>query len=386
MSGTEAHGESPFDPDPDPGEQGRRELADAVPTSSPAPTPQPPPPPRPRPRPPKSKAAAWLQLLRLPNLFTVPGDPLAGYVLASGIVPFLMNHVEWDAIKLLGCMAVSILLYSAGLVLNDVMDLAEDRRERPYRPLPSGAISRRAAIAAFFLLAMAALAIAYLLNPHTLMPLTFAAALLGVILIYDCIAKGIPIVGPLNMGLCRGLSLLLGASVIGWENWDQVAVLPVIISAFDITLYIAAVTAIAAGETSEREIGLIRYAPVVIVAAWFASLYLYIIAPYYHQWVFERGLGPHCGDSISLNPFYLIIRGLIVGMTIAFLLHLGKRLKGRPGPHEVQKAIGGFILLLLPLQAAMVALGGLPGLIAAAVFLAVFLPLAKWIGRRFRAS
>jgi hypothetical protein len=29
------------------------------------------------------KLTAWLQLLRVPNLFTVPGDPLAGFSLAA---------------------------------------------------------------------------------------------------------------------------------------------------------------------------------------------------------------------------------------------------------------------------------------------------------------
>ena len=27
---------------------------------------------------------AWLQLFRVPNLFTVPGDPLAGFLIATG--------------------------------------------------------------------------------------------------------------------------------------------------------------------------------------------------------------------------------------------------------------------------------------------------------------
>ena len=30
-----------------------------------------------------STLRTWLQLFRAPNLFTVPGDPLAGYLLAS---------------------------------------------------------------------------------------------------------------------------------------------------------------------------------------------------------------------------------------------------------------------------------------------------------------
>ena len=40
------------------------------------------------------------------------------------------------------------LFYTAGMILNDVADLEVDRRERPERPLPSGAVSRTA-LAAF---------------------------------------------------------------------------------------------------------------------------------------------------------------------------------------------------------------------------------------------
>ena len=36
--------------------------------------------------------------------------------------------------------AASALLYSAGMVLNDVFDVELDRQEQPYRPLPSGRI------------------------------------------------------------------------------------------------------------------------------------------------------------------------------------------------------------------------------------------------------
>ena len=37
-------------------------------------------------QPPVSVLRAWLQLIRLPNLFSVPGDLLAGYALAWSLV------------------------------------------------------------------------------------------------------------------------------------------------------------------------------------------------------------------------------------------------------------------------------------------------------------
>ena len=80
-----------------------------------------------------SKLRAWLQLFRVPNLFTVPGDPLAGFLIATG------GHLDTRA---LCAVLASLAIYAAGLAMNDLADFAEDKSERPKRPLPSGAIPR----------------------------------------------------------------------------------------------------------------------------------------------------------------------------------------------------------------------------------------------------
>src|SRR5438067_12984617 len=99
----------------------------------------------------RSSFRAWLQLLRLPNLFTVPGDPLAGFLLA------------WDGKRELSflalAIAVSLCFYGAGLLWNDLADRAVDRAERPQRPLPSGAVKTRSVWIVSFILAGAALVI-----------------------------------------------------------------------------------------------------------------------------------------------------------------------------------------------------------------------------------
>ncbi|MFD8269448.1 UbiA family prenyltransferase, partial [Streptomyces althioticus] len=82
--------------------------------------------------------AAWAELMRLPALFTVPGDTLAG-VAAAGARP---------GPRALLPIGSSLCLYAAGMVLNDWADRAEDAVDRPHRPLPSGRIRPAAALTA----------------------------------------------------------------------------------------------------------------------------------------------------------------------------------------------------------------------------------------------
>ena len=78
---------------------------------------------------------AYLRLMRLPNVFTALSNVAMGFAFARDWNrPFGTS----DAI-LLACLAgASALLYTAGMVLNDVFDYDVDRQERPFRPLPSG--------------------------------------------------------------------------------------------------------------------------------------------------------------------------------------------------------------------------------------------------------
>ena len=136
----------------------------------------------------------WAELLRLPNLFTVPGDILAGWVLAGmrGTFPVLP-------------IIASLCLYSAGLLLNDACDAKIDAHERPSRPIPSGRVKR----STVFWVAIVLAALGLLCSGSGL---PAAIVLLGLIVFYDTIAKHIPWVGVITMGCCRGMNLYLGAA------------------------------------------------------------------------------------------------------------------------------------------------------------------------------
>src|SRR5215210_5994394 len=85
----------------------------------------------------------FARLLRLPNVFTALADIGLGLCATAALSPGSVNDdFAWKAGLLL---LASGMLYSAGMVWNDYFDLAEDRRDRPFRPLASGRISIRTA-------------------------------------------------------------------------------------------------------------------------------------------------------------------------------------------------------------------------------------------------
>ena len=198
-----------------------------------------------------------LQLLRPPNLFTVPGDPLCGALLAS--------HGIWSW-RIVPCIVISLASYCAGLVINDLADFAEDLRDRPTRPLPSGGVSRHAALAVALLFIAIALAAA---ASVCLPVLILTALLLAEILWYNLLAKKNALFAPIAMGLCRGISLLIGAAAIIPLHPSSFILHPSLPSplhpssfilhtsllpAAVLTLYIAAVTVLARTETRNPRI------------------------------------------------------------------------------------------------------------------------------------
>ncbi|MEV5318804.1 SCO3242 family prenyltransferase [Streptomyces sp. NPDC052687] len=146
-------------------------------------------------------ARAWAELLRLPALFTVPGDALAGAA-ATGTRP--------DTRTLLA-IGSSLCLYEAGMALNDWADRAEDARDRPHRPLPSGRVRPVAALTAACALTGAGLALAARAGRPAL---AVAAPLAATVWSYDLGLKHTP-AGPAAMAAARGLDLLLGAAAGG---------------------------------------------------------------------------------------------------------------------------------------------------------------------------
>ncbi len=192
---------------------------------------------------------AWLELVRLPNLSTVPGDPLCGYCLAIAA----QGGGAWP--KVLPVVVIALLLYMAGLLFNDCADLEIDRKQRPERPIPSGRVALGSVVLAASLMVCGALGLALTVGTTTFL---MATALLALVLSYDFVTRRIRWIGLVNMGACRGASVLLGASAAGTHYmWAPT----VLVAAVGITLYITAVSRLALSEVENpgisRWIGLL---------------------------------------------------------------------------------------------------------------------------------
>lgn len=301
------------------------------------------------------RARAWLQLLRAPNLLTVPGDPIAGFLLAAG-----RNAASGG--RLAAAVAASLCFYAGGLLLNDVLDLETDRRERPGRPLPAGRMAPRRAAAAAVALLVAGLGLSFALGARAR---EIGLALAAAILLYNAGGKQLSFLGPLLMGSCRALSLLLGAAAVpGFVGWPAL----VLVAAGALGLYILSVTNLARREAAPGPIGRAKSWP---VGALTLGLMVYGAA------ALRLGTG---GPGLFVAPW------LFAG-SAAFVVAV--RLAGSSPrvPRRVPAEVGRLLRALLPLQAALAwgAGAGAPGWVAGLVFLALW-PAASILGRRFYMS
>lgn len=149
---------------------------------------------------------AWLQLMRLPNVFTAVADVMMGY---------LVTHGSLDPASHFALLAIaSGLLYLSGMVLNDVVDAEVDARDRPDRPIPSARIRRRTAAACGLALLAAGTLTAWCITLLTTnwRPGIVATMLAICIVLYDAVLKR-TFLAPLAMGGCRFLNVLLGMSL-----------------------------------------------------------------------------------------------------------------------------------------------------------------------------
>lgn len=303
---------------------------------------------------PKQRLLAYAQLLRLPNVFTAFADiGMAGA--ASGAIT---NHTDpWLLI-----LAASGCLYLAGMVWNDYFDREEDAKTRPFRPIPSGRISPTAVKFIGCLLLIGGLVFAELADdrigranvPAPYSPSVFITILLAVtILTYDAWLKHTPF-GPVGMGLCRALNVMLGISAVRSEVFGPVA----FHLAAVVGVYIVGVTWFARTEEAASN----RRQLVAAAGVMAAALGLAVTVPMH----LPEGASPW------YFPFLVVGFGFFIGMPIVAAIR-------RPEPKPVQVAVKRCILGLVVLDAVLATVFvGLPGLLIL-LLLPPALLLGKWV-------
>ena len=286
--------------------------------------------------------------MRPANIVTSVADVLAGIAI-SGLLtaqPFQSGYIA--GIVLL-CLA-TIGLYGGGVVFNDVFDAALDRIERPERPIPSGLISVREASMLGSALLLSGIIAAFLSN-YISGIIAFFIAMAA--LIYNRWSKHNALSGPLNMGLCRGLNLLLGISILplAIHAWWGLAIIPII--------YIASITMISRGEVHGGSRSILYTA---------CLLYGLVIGFILY---FSFTSGTILYTLVFLLPFaWMIFKPLITAIR-------------EPVGKNIGKAVKAGVIALILMNAAWAAAFGA---VYAAILIVLLLPLSMKLGRMFAVT
>jgi 4-hydroxybenzoate polyprenyltransferase len=312
----------------------------------------------------RSATLPWLRLMRLPNVFTAVADVAMGYL-------FVQREVTDGVV--LGCLiAASACLYTAGIIFNDVFDHKIDAQERPFRPIPSGQISlsSAASLAGIFLIVGILLGWIADILPRSQGEIPwrsgFVATGLGLtILAYDGLLKNTRL-GPLVMGACRFLNVLLGMS--GGQPDAAVGMLGfgggALNVAMGIGLYIFGVTIFSRGEASQSRRALLIAAMIAMAIG-----------------VVFLGLG---GVYQRLNFQNQLHGRQLYWLLLAVLMFTVLRRCGvavlDPAPRKVQAAVKLAIMSLIWFDAAtaLVVAGPAYGLAVAALLIPALL-LGRWV-------
>ena len=272
-----------------------------------------------------SKLLAYLQLFRLPNVFTAAADVMMGFVVMHGSLEPVTRFV-----LLLGS---SCLIYLAGMVLNDVFDADLDAVQRPLRPIPSGRIrlARARQLGWALLLAGTATGWATSWFARDLRPGAVASVLAVCVVLYDGRLKNTAF-GPIVMGSCRSLNVLLGMSLgpmDGDASWGSAHGL----IALSIGIYIAGVTWFARREAQSTGRWPLALSTVVMLCGILALVLL-----------------PKHVDRLAVPPdrwaWFLLILTLLIGWRCL-------RAIAEPTPRNMQRAVKNCIHSLIILDAAV---------------------------------
>ena len=295
------------------------------------------------------KLCAWGRLLRLPNLFTAPWDPVCGFLIAGGAS---------DPEKI-GYLAVAALCaYAFGLVTNDIADLKTDTAERPARPLPSGEISMKEASIAAVVLCIVALELTSFAGHGACFGMML---LLVVILLYNYCGRKSALLSSALMGLCRVFSFGIGVAAV-YPEIPPLNMTLCALYAAGMFLFILGITLVARRETETLKS---RPGRTLIPAG------ALLMAVFGGVWITSNP-----SDMAHSAGFALLI--LFAGASAGAWFAFGRMLE----PVAVQKKIGFLIRTLILVQCAVI----LSFSLSLGITVACCLPLARRASWKFYGS
>ncbi len=304
---------------------------------------------------------AYFQLMRFPAVFTALSDIALGFSLTRLGTDAAAN-VPWWQLAVLSL--VSGCLYLAGMVFNDVFDRKIDAVERPQRPIPSGRISVSAAVRFGCVLIGVGLVAASVVGWSSL---AVGVALTACIFLYDGGLKK-TFLGPLAMGGCRFVNVLLGGSA--HADWSQLTdfssitingLPPLLWVACGLCIYIVGVTLFAREEAGESRRGPLFGGLLVVDLGLMALLAWLVMAP----------------ENENVGSGFPIAFGVV-------MFTINRRLAdaiANPTPAKVQLAVRVMLLSIIMIDAVLLSAwtGNITLGLSVAALLLPALTVGRWI-------
>lgn len=287
-----------------------------------------------------------LLIMRPANIITALADIIAGAAIAGYFSQERFNQLLVLKIVLL-CISTAG-LYGGGIVFNDIFDLKQDRINRPERVIPSRKLSIKEAKTLGITLFVIAIIAAFLVSVFSG---TIALLVMLSALLYDKYGKHNTFLGPINMGLCRGLNLILGMSIIPIldNKYYLIGILPI--------LFISAITLTAQKETKGKNKLAIAFAMLLDASIMFGF------------WLISQHFNFSLTNAALFLTFWYCINAIA---------KINAIIKNKP--ELIMKAVKIGVLSLIPLNASYVA--GFSS-VYLALFTICLLPISLFLSKKF---
>jgi 4-hydroxybenzoate polyprenyltransferase len=277
-------------------------------------------------------------LIRLPNAFTVISNVCAAYIIGA------QGAVEWQGF--ISLLIAGLSFYHAGMILNDCLDIKEDRQFQPHRPLAAGTISALVAwLLALYLFAFGLV----ILFSFAVQTFIYGVLLLICIVAYNLASRQMYF-ACLLMGLCRCLLWMVVLSAV--NAVEQQAHYAVLVGA-----YVMALTFLSRDENLAQN----SLLPGVSASILTLGCGFFLAMQFYNN------------VGFGVNHAVLLV---LLGIAFFKLMQLYKNYT----PQAVRATVMFFILGLIPLDATLLFISGYP--VAAIAVLLLIIPgrmLAKFL-------